>query len=343
MRRVQLTGVGLMNLVLLLLLAAIWGASYLFIKVAVLEMSPLALSATRLALGALGLLAIIVVVKPSHPASSDQAGDKPPSYGIAKGPLWLRSLVLGLFGAVIPYLLIAWGEEHIPSGEAAVLNATSPLFSTVFGHWLRFWGAEERLTWARGLGLLLGIAGVAVVALGGARESAGGALSLAGHLAVVIASASYGIGALYARLAFTGTNALVPATAQTVAAAGVTVPLAVLFSLPPAFPSLQATGSLLALGILGTAVAYVIYYRLLGRVGATGVLSVTYLSPVFALVYGAALLQEVLTVSALAGLVLILVGVGLITRQRGSYATLPNSRGSVTSATQPPSSIGDAR
>lgn len=303
-----------MNLVLLLLLAGIWGASYLFIKVAVLEMSPLALSAARLALGALGLLAINGVFAPPADARPELPGGELPRGVAGHGPLWLRSLVLGLFGAVIPYLLIAWGEEHIPSGEAAVLNATSPFFSTVFGHWLGLWGAEERLTWERGLGLLLGIAGVAVLALGAAGGlGAGTALSLAGQLAVVIASASYGIGALYARLAFAGSPALVPATAQTVAAAVITIPPALLFSLPSSFPSPQTAGSLLALGLVGTAVAYVIYYRLLGSVGATGVLSVTYLTPVFALIYGAMLLQEAVTVSAVLGLVLILAGVGLIT------------------------------
>ena len=243
------------------------------------------LASMRLAIGAAGLSLIyrLVTRRSSGPA-------KPP--GAAGAPLWARALVLGLAGGVVPYVLIAWGEIHINSGAASILNATSPLFSALFGHFLGLWGEEERLSWTRGLGLGLGIAGVAALSVSQRDDSASAeaALQVLGCLAVVGGSASYAVGALYARLAFAGSGALLPATAQNVGGVAVLLPFGLLFARPDTRVSLEAAGAVLALGGFGTVLAYVLYYRVMTRLGATGVLSVTYLLPGFALVYGAAFL-----------------------------------------------------
>lgn len=286
------------DLLLLLGLGLLWGASFMFIKVVVLEMSPVALAAFRLGLGSAGLLLFTWRSAPGLRSSL--------------GP----SLVLSLFGAVIPYLLIAWGELHITSGGAAILNATSPLFSAVLSRWSAFWTTEERLGAGGGLGLLLGLAGVAVL-VGGSTGfqlfAAGGAWELLGFLAVLAASASYAVGGLYARRAFVGQPFTVPALGQNLVGAVALLPVALTFSRPAAWPSPAALASLLCLGLGGTALAYLLYYRLISRVGATRTLSVTYLLPATALVYGAVLLGEQVTIAMLLGLGLILTGVALVT------------------------------
>ena len=203
--------------------------------------------------------------------------------------MWVSCLVLAFFGAVTPYLLIAWGELYITSSAAAVLNATSPLFSALFGHWLALWGQEERLTAVRGARLLLGLVDVAILVGGseGAQaQGEGSLLELLGYGAVLAASASYGIAGLYARIRFAGMPPIVPAIAQNLGAMMLMLPPAVVLARPAALPSLPAIGSVLALGLGGTAVAYLIYYGLIAQVGATRTLSVTYLLPVPTLLYG---------------------------------------------------------
>ena len=299
---------GLSNLLLLFALSAIWGASFMFIKIAVQEVAPLFLVALRVGLGAAGLVVFAVATGLRFP----------PLTGVTSGrPVWASCLLLAFFGAVLPYSLINWGELHITSGAAAILNATSPLFSAVFSYKLGLWGKEEELTGGRAAGLALGVVGVAVLV--GGSESAqligegGGLLELGGYLALLGASASYAVGALSARLAFAGQPPLVPALAQNIGGLLLVAPFAVLLAWPSAIPSPLAVGAVLALGLVGTAFAYIIYYHLLGKVGATRTLSVTYLLPLTALVYSALLLKEPLPLSMLAGLALILAGVALTT------------------------------
>jgi drug/metabolite transporter (DMT)-like permease len=274
---------------LLLLLAAIWGASYLFIKVAVEDVEPAPMMFFRLALAFLLLLPLVV----------------------ARGALgelrrsWRAGLVLGIANGAIPFTLIAWGEKHIDSGVAAIANATVPLFVALL--LIRFL-PSERLSRSRLAGVLLGLAGVAV--LTGGQPAAGGWWAVAGTLAVVVASLSYGIAGVYGQVRVQGTSGPVLATASMAGGALALLPIAV-FQLPDELPSGKAIGSLLALTVLGTAFAQLILFRMLRLHGSARLSLVTYLMPPVALFYGALLLDEAVRPEAIAGLALILVGVAV--------------------------------
>ena len=296
----------------LILLAAIWGASFMFIKVALRDMAPLTLATLRVTLGSLGLVVIYGLAGLRRPApGTAPAATRPVVWRRLVKPF----LIAGLFNAVVPYLCLTWGETQIPSGNAAILNATTPLFTTIFVYLLGRHLAAERLPPARLLGIGLGFVGVAVLVwqdagTGGATDPT---LVWLGHGAVLIMAASYAVAGLYARRAFAGLPTLVPALGQNTAAAVMLIPLAGLFAPLTHWPSLAATAAVLALGLGGTAIAYALYFYLLDRVGATRTLIVTYLLPVTALVYAALLLGEQIRPQAVAGLALVLVGIAVTT------------------------------
>ena len=303
----------IIDLLLLAILSLIWGASFLFIKVTVLEMSPVALAAFRLTLGTIGL--VILTAGSGLLGGGISKAPRKPARGILPRRLLLPSVVLALFGAVFPYMLIAWGELHVASGAAAILNATSPLFSALFSRWRVLWGQEEELSLGRVAGLLVGLLGVVVLVTGSRGFhvlGSGGLLEMAGFGAVIAASASYAIGGLFARRAFAGEPFTLPALGQNLAGTVLLLPLALTVARPAGWPSPAALGSVLALGLGGTALAYLVYYYLLSRVGATRTLSVTYLLPATALVYGAVLLGEEITLAMIGGLALILAGITLV-------------------------------
>ncbi len=277
-------------------LAALWGASFLFIKVAIADMTPLTLVAVRLALGALGLL-LVVPFKPSimHGWQSR---------------LW-GFFVVAIFNAVIPYLTISWGEEYISSGMAAILNATTPLVVVVVSHW---WPRGEKLTWMRVGGVLIGFLGVGLLVGPAAFTSTGSNLFLFGALLVFIGSASYAFGSLFALRMLSGLPLMQPAIGQTAMGAVLLAPFATIaFVVQPQhplhMPLVWSVGSALALALGGTSLAYICYYWLIARVGPTRTLIVTYLLPCTALIYGALLLQEPVGINAIGGLALILTGI----------------------------------
>ena len=280
----------------LLALAALWGASFLFIKVAVNEMSPLTLVGIRLLFGALGLL----VVVPFRPA-------------IMKG--WRTHLsgfaIVAIFNAIIPYLAISWGEEHISSGMAAILNATTPLVVVIVSQW---WPGGERLTWTRVGGVVIGFLGVGVL-VGPAAIAAGGSLLyLLGALSALAGAISYAFGGLFAHKLLSGLPSMQPAVGQMSVGALMLAPIAgiVLVVQPPTHVfSIWAIASALTLALGGTSVAYIFYYWLIEHVGPTRTLIVTYLLPCMALVYGALLLHETVGLNAIGGLALVLVGIFL--------------------------------
>jgi drug/metabolite transporter (DMT)-like permease len=277
---------------LLAIVAGIWGASYLFIKVAVEEIEPTAMMELRLLLAALVLVPFVLLRR-----------------GAASAVAELRAtgggaFVLGVSNMAVPFTLIAWGEKHIDSGIAAIANASVPIFVAVLA--IRF-RPSERVSGLRLGGVLLGLAGVGVLA---GLDPEGGWWAVAGTMAVVVASLSYASANLYTQHRFPRTSPLVIATASTVAAALVLLPLALL-QLPDEVPSLKALGSVAALGIAGTAIALLFFYRMLGRYGASRASLVTYLLPPFALVYGVIFLNERVTLNAALGLLLILAGVAL--------------------------------
>jgi drug/metabolite transporter (DMT)-like permease len=278
--------------VLISTLAAIWGASYLFIKVAVDEIAPTTMIAARMLLAGVILLGFLAWRSSLRQAARQLVAAR------------RDGLVLGLFNAAFPFTLIAWGEQHIGSGVAAIANASVPIFNALLA--IRFL-PSERLSGVRFLGVSIGLVGVSVLA--GINPS-GGWWAAAGTLAVVLASLLYAAGGIYGQLRVARTPGPVLATASTLIGGLVLLPFG-LIQLPSHVPDWKAIGSVLALSILGTALAQLILYRMLRLHGSARVSLVTYLMPPIALFYGALLLGESITVSMLTGLVLILGGVAL--------------------------------
>ena len=277
---------------MLLMLAAVWGASYLFIKVAVDEIEPAPMMAFRTLLAAAVLLGYVVWRLGRASAFAELRA------------AWRHCLVLGVINAALPFWLIAWGEKYIDSGLAAVVQASVPIFNALLV--LRFL-PHERLTRVRALGLVIGIAGVAVVT---GIHPEGGNLAILGAFAVVLSSLSYASAGIYGQRAVSGTAGPVLAAGSMLAGGLILTPFALL-QLPGAVPSLEATASILALALLGTAFAQLVLFRMLALHGSARLSLVTYLMPGFALVYGALILDEQITAATLGGLALILAGVAL--------------------------------
>ena len=282
----------LKELGVLVALGAIWGASFLFIKVGGLEIQPFALVEIRLALAALVMIAISAARKGTFAEIRKR---------------WLPLTVMGLINCALPYTLITWGELYINSGLAAIYNACAPLWAAAL---LFFIPSSEKMSAARILGLVVGITGVFLVVSASLDGGTGSGWHWVGQGACLLAALSYAIAGIYGRHALKGVPVQVSASGQLIAGALMLMPLAAM-QIPQQVPSWQAIGSVAALAIAGTALASLMYYWLLVRVGATGTLLVTYLLPVFALIWGALLLGESITLIALAGLLLVLVGIGI--------------------------------
>jgi drug/metabolite transporter (DMT)-like permease len=277
---------------MLLLLASVWGASYLFIKVAVDDIAPAPMMAARTLIAAAVLLGYVVWRFGRRRAMSEL------------GTAWRHCLILGLLNAAVPFWLIAWGEQHIDSGLAAVVQASVPIFNALLV--LKFL-PHERLNGTRAFGLAVGLVGVAVVT---GIHPEGGGLAVLGALAVVGSSLSYASAGVYGQRAVSGTAGPVLAAGSMLAAGVILLPFA-LFQLPAEVPGWKATASLLALALLGTALAQLVLFRVLALHGSARLSLVPYLMPGFALVYGAVLLDEEVTPAILVGLGLILGGVAL--------------------------------
>ena len=277
---------------LLLIVAGIWGASYLFIKVAVREIEPTAMMDLRLILAAAVLVPLLTLRLGARGAVAQ-----------VQSTGW-GAFILGVSNMAFPFVLIAWGEKHIDSGVAAIANATVPLFVALLA--IRF-NPSERVRGLRLVGVLLGLVGVGVLT---GLHPEGGWWGVAGTLAVVVASLSYASANLYTQQRFPRTSPLVITTASVLAASLVLLPFALL-QLPDHMPSWKALASVAALGIAGTALALLFFYAMLNRYGASRASLVTYLLPPFALVYGFIFLNENMTLNALLGLGLILAGVAL--------------------------------
>jgi drug/metabolite transporter (DMT)-like permease len=217
---------------------------------------------------------------------------------------WRHCLVLGVLNAALPFWLIAWGEQHIDSGLAAVVQSSVPIFNALLV--LRFL-PHERLNRTRAFGLAIGIAGVAVVA---GIHPEGGGLAVAGALAVVASSLSYAGAGVYGQRAVSGSAGPILAAGSMLVGGLILTPVAA-FQLPAEVPSLEASASVLALSLLGTAFAQLLLFRMLALHGSSRLSLVTYLMPGFALVYGALLLDEQITPAILGGLLLILGGVAI--------------------------------
>ena len=277
------------HMLLLLALAAIWGGSYIFIRVASPVFGPSVLMECRVAI--------------AFPVLWGYAGLH--KYPLRFRELWKKYLLIGVIGGAVPFTLIAFGELYIPASLASILNATTPLFSTlVAAMWL-----HEALTVARGLGLVLGIAGVTMLV-------GWSPLPITPHFVLAVAvmlmaALSYAVGGAYASRAFSGVPSVSLAAGQQFGAAAALLPFAAI-SLPEAHFTWIATANLAALALASTGLAYLIYYPLLRAVGPTRTLSVTFLIPIFGVLWGVVFLHEAVHLTTILGLVVILSGVMLI-------------------------------
>jgi drug/metabolite transporter (DMT)-like permease len=290
---------------LLLVLAAIWGASFLFIKVAIEGgLQPAPLMAGRALLGGCVLLGYLAATMGARSA------------GAAVVQAWRPCLIIGAVGAAIPFWLVGWGETRIDSGVAAIAQATIPIFTLLLG-W-RFL-PHEHVRGAQIVGVGVGLVGVGV--LTGVHPD-GGWWAVVGTLAVVAASLSYASGNVIGKLHVHDIPGPVLATGSIVAAS-LYLLVPALLQRPSEMPTAGAIASLLALALLGTALGQLVFYRTLRLYGSHRVSLVTYLMPGFALVYGTVLLDEPVTAAALGGLALILLGVALgsgVLRGRGTVS-----------------------
>ncbi len=282
-----------MNMILLCLLGAIWGTSYLFIKIIVQEVPPLTLVAGRTGFAALILWILIFLIKIERPKDSK---------------IWRSFAVVGLLNGAIPYTLISWGEQYIPSGWAALLQATTPIFTILAAHFLT---QDDRINGKKTLGVILGFTGVGLLML---PELRAGRLALTwGMLAIVGSSISYALASIFARKHLKGLSPILSSAGQLSFGFIYIFPLSMIFDHPFSLtPSLAAVLSWTALILLGTVVGYIIFYTLLERSNATFAVSVTYVVPIFGLILGAIFLNETLNPVIIISLICILIGVLLI-------------------------------
>ena len=301
-----------------LALGLMWGSSYLFIKIAVDDFGTFTLVALRLAIGALLLWTVFRL-----------SGQPLPRRRRIYGHLF----VMGLINITIPFLLITWAEQRVESSLAAVLTSMVPLFTVVLAP---LFIHDEPLRINAVAGLAIGFVGVVVLT---SREMAGTGSSLLADLALVAAALSYGAGAVYARRNVRGLAPLVPAVFQVTFAFLVSGTMAVLLEHPwTARPDASAVFSMIWLGLLGSGAAYLAYFRLLSRWGATRTTLVAYVLPVVGIILGLLVLQEPLDGRIMVGTALVIAGIGLVNSHFGrrvvfgrAAAPIPKDRGRTAS------------
>jgi drug/metabolite transporter (DMT)-like permease len=286
--------------ILFFALGFFWGSSYLFIKIGIETLPPFTLIAGRLAIGALLLGAVLMVAR--EPIPRDRR-----IYG--------HLVVMSLINIAIPFTLITWGEQYIDSALAAILNSTVPLFTMLLAA-LAF--HDEAITVNRLIGLMVGFAGVIVLVSRGLSGTLGEG-SIVGELAMIGSSIAYAIGNVYSRRHVRGLRPMVPAFFQVFFAMCITGSLALLLEQPwTVAPAPEAVLSVLWLGLLGSGLAYLVFFRLLRDWGSTRSSMVAYLLPVVGIVLGAIVLDEVIDARIILGTLLVIGGVALVNTRRGS-------------------------
>jgi len=280
---------------LLVSLSLLWGGSFFFNGVTVVELPTLTVVFCRVALAALVLLAVLRLTGRGLPGS---------------GEVWRAFFGMGLLNNAIPFSLIVWGQTEIASGLASILNATTPLFTVLVAHLLT---SDEKLSAGRLFGVLAGFFGVAIMIGLEALSSLG--LSVLAQLAVLGAALSYAFAGVYGRrFKALGVSPIQTATGQVVASSLLLLAPTLLLDRPwtLAAPSAGALAALAGLALLSTALAYILYFRLLASAGATNLLLVTFLVPVSAILLGAAFLGESLEPQHLIGMAAIALGLAAI-------------------------------
>jgi drug/metabolite transporter (DMT)-like permease len=272
---------------LLVFLSLLWGGSFLFVGMAVHDLPPLTLVLARVGLAALALLPVVYAIGLRLPTELRA---------------WQPFLVMSLLNNIIPFLLIVRGQREIASGLASVLNATTPLFAVIIAH---VFTTDEKLTAPKLAGVLTGIAGVSILV--GPEAMFGQPANLFGMVLILGAACSYGFSALWGRR-FKETPPLVTATSQLICSTAILLPLALVIDRPWALLALPKTSAILAvigLAFLSTALAYIVFFRIMAISGPTNTMLVTLLIPVSAIAFGTVFLGEVLLPRHIAGALVI--------------------------------------
>lgn len=281
--------------ILLVALAAVWGGAFFFNAIAVKELPVFTIVVARVALAALALVAILKVFGIGLPWDRR---------------VWIAFFGMGLLNNAVPFLLIVWGQQHIASGVASILNASTPLFTVILAH---FATEDEKLARGRLVGVLAGLAGVAVM-IGGDAVHALGA-SVMAQLACLVAAVSYALAGIFGRrFRAMGVAPMATAAGQLTASSVLLVPAMLLIDRPWLFPapSMNAIAALVGMATLSTAFAYVLYFRLLATAGASNASLVTLLIPVSAILLGMIFLGETLEFKHIAGMAMIALGLAAI-------------------------------
>jgi drug/metabolite transporter (DMT)-like permease len=296
---------------MLLALATVWGGSFFFNEIAVRELPVFTVVVSRVALAAVILLMIMRLRKERLPHDRR---------------VWVAFFGMGLLNNAIPFSLIVWGQQHIASGVASILNASTPLFTVILAHLLT---RDERMTAGKFVGVLIGFSGVAVmIGLDALRVMGVGVFA---QILCLAGAISYAFAGIYGRrFRAMGISPIGTATGQVIASSLIMLPLVMVldrpWTLPP--PSLSAIGALIGVAATSTALAYVLYFRILATAGATNLLLVTFLIPVSAILLGTLFLGETLLPRHFAGMTLIGAGLAAIDG-RLWRATIIHKKGTV--------------
>ena len=285
---------------LLLLLSAIWGASFLFIEMALVALSPASLVFCRVLIGAMTLGFVIMVTRRALPKQAS---------------FWFSTFVMGAINNVIPFTLIAYGQVTITGGMASIINANTAFFGVLVA---AIFILNEKLSAHRFIGVIIGVSGVVIVV--GPSELSQFDLTSIGQLAVILATLSYAFASVWGRLKLQGYDSIVTAFATTLSASLI---LGVYLLLTQSFPVFDVTISLvivaIGLGMIGTGYAYMIYFRILALAGASNLMLVTIIVPIFAVTLDAIFLSQWVSVREMLGFCVIAIGLAVMDGRVLSY------------------------
>lgn len=292
------TSMGAFEWAMLITLSVLWGGSFFFIGVAVSDLPPLTIVTLRVGIAAVALWSFALIM-----------GHRPPTFKKESAKIWAAFLGMGLLNNVIPFALIVWGQTQIASGLASILNAATPLFTVVVAGVLL---SDERATPLKLVGVVIGFLGV-VMMIG--LPAQGEANNMVAQVAIIIAALSYAFAGVFGRrFKAMPVSPIVTAAGQVTASALVMAPIAYVVDGPLDIsgPGLGTWSAIFGLAILSTAVAYVLYFKLLETAGATNLLLVTLLIPVSAILLGSVFLKETLEVVHFVGIAIIALGLSAI-------------------------------
>jgi drug/metabolite transporter (DMT)-like permease len=281
------------NLALLLALATLWGASYVFIKIGVATIPPVTLIAARTLIAGGLLLAVMQwrgIAMPRDPV------------------VWRRFLIQACLNSVVPFTLIAWAERHVDAGLATILGSNAPIFAFLL---TLLFARHERPTLRQSFGVGMGLIGICLVV--GINALSGLGQEVVAQLALVLAAMTFGAAAIFGRN-FSGLDSIVPAAGSMICGAILLAPLSLIVDRPWTLsPSMDSVLALLGLSVFSTALAFVIYFRLIQTLGPVGATAQAYLRVPIGVALSAVLLGETLSPSAWAGLVCVIVGIAAMT------------------------------